>query len=408
MFFRLGFRNVLRNRRRSAITTLVLVTGIAALNLFVGYMADTLSGLANAAIHAEGLGHLIVYKRDALTKGKVHEEKYTLTGAEVAAIRRVLGADPDVKLIAPKLEISGLVTNGRTSVIFIGMSIDPRDNDVLKADYAYVGEGRPISSDSRFGAQVSSGLAEIMELKLGETYTLFSTTLTGQMNAVDMLVQGIYNTRSTATNDKYLLVPLPIAQELYDTDGASQVSILLSATALTVPKRAEFESRLKAAGLDVEVRTWRERSAFYQSVYNLYGMAFLFLFAIVFVVVLMSVLNTLTMSVMERIREIGTLRVLGLKRRGVLRMFAAEALILGGISAALGSVVTVVVAGLIATSNIQYTPPGISEAVSLRVSLLPAWLAANAALVCAASVIAATAPARTGARMEIVDALGHV
>ena len=408
VWFRIAFRNIVKNRRRSLIATLTLLIGVAAINLFEGYMADTIEGLSLSAIHAEGLGHLIVFKRDALIKGKLDEEKYILTGDEITKIRRLLSKDPSVKLVVPKLEVSGLISNGKASVIFIGLGIDPKDDQTIRANYRYTGQGLPINAENPAGGQVAVNLAKILGLNLDDTVVIFSTTLAGTMNAVDLEVQGIYNTGSSATNDKYIKLPLQLARSLYDTDGAHNVSILLDSREKTNSAREVIKKTLIEAGLDVEVRTWEQMSVYYENVKNLFNMIYSFISLIVMLVVIMSVLNVMTMSVMERTREIGTLRALGLRRWGVLKVFCAEAFVLGAIGVFLGAILTVILIQGIAALGITYTPPGISERVSLAVSFLPWSILFNGGFLTLLCTLAGIAPARLGARMEIVNALGHV
>lgn len=407
-WIRLGFRNIMKNRRRSIITLMAMAVGYTAVSLFQGYVTDMRAGLRRGAIHGEALGHLILFKKGALTAGKLDEEKYILTGEELEKICTLLRPIPSVKLFIPRLELSGLVSNGKESMIFIGQGIDPDVYRQLKQGFSFTGEGTRITRESPIGGQVASDLAQTLGLKLGKTTVLFSITLAGHMNAVDMDIQGIYNTGTRATNDKYVLVPLDLARKLYDTDGASQLSILLNSLNDIPETKTLMEQILREANLDMEIKPWNEMSAFYTNVSNLFGMIFLFLFIIILVVVVMGVLNTMSMSIMERFREIGTLRAFGLKRSGVLKLFCSEALVLGSIGALLGIVLTLILVCLINAAQIRYTPPGSSESVLLEVVLQLKPLVANALVMIAFCVLAAIFPSRAAARMRIVSALVHV
>ena len=293
-------------------------------------------------------------------------------------------------------------------MIFIGIGIDPEDDRVLQRDLSYTGEGHPLDKSNHFGGQMASGLAEALGFKIGDVATLFTTTLKGQMNAVDMDVLGIADTGSRATNDKYIKMPLQLARTLYATDGAHEVAILLDSTERTLEARERVERSLRAAGVDVEVRTWQEMSAFYRSVANLFGTIFSFLFIIVLLVVIMGVFNTMTMSVMERTREIGTLRALGLRRMGVLKLFCVEAAVIGTTGVSLGLVLTLAFAKLVEAAQITYVPPGSSGAVTLVAAVLPSAFLWNGSFLVFLCVVAAFFPARIGYRRKVVDALRHV
>jgi putative ABC transport system permease protein len=137
-------------------------------------------------------------------------------------------------------------------------------------------------------------------------------------------------------------------------------------------------------------------------------MIFLFLFTIVLVIVVMSTVNTMSMAVLERTREIGTLRALGLKRRGVSLLFAMEGGMLGLLGSFIGIVLHVSVWAIIRAFAPTYTPPGISTPVPLIVNLGPRTMFLLLLFLVFLSLIAAIIPARRAAKQNVVDALGHV
>src|SRR6478609_6332159 len=94
-------RNLLRNRRRTTITLLGLVVGLTAVNIFQGYTKDALEGLRDAAIKGEMLGHVILFKKDALTLGKLNEDAYLFTGDEIATIQQKLAGLDAIEFTAP-------------------------------------------------------------------------------------------------------------------------------------------------------------------------------------------------------------------------------------------------------------------------------------------------------------------
>lgn len=398
----LALRNLWLNRRRSLATILAVAVGFTAINLFGGYIHDVYRGLKSSAIHGEGLGHLTVARNGFFTEGALHPERYSLKGDELKRLLSTLESTPGVKLATPRIGLSGLISNGRISTIFIGEGQVPQD-------MAELGQPHKLNPKHPVGGLMSSGLGQLLGVKPGQTTVIMGSTLAGQTNALDFEVDGFFDTGNAGTNDKSLILPLGYAQQLLDTQGASRVVVLLNdENADAAAVRATLLPRLKAAGFDVEIRTWVEQSAFYQQVKNLFDLIFMFLFSIVFVVVLMSIINTLTMSVMERVREIGTLRALGYQRGGILSLFAAEGLVLGAVGAGIGVVITVTIAVLINSAGVSYVPPSSSSPVPLTVGLVPGSLFTILCLLALVSMLAALVPARRAAKIEIVDALGHV
>jgi putative ABC transport system permease protein len=140
----------------------------------------------------------------------------------------------------------------------------------------------------------------------------------------------------------------------------------------------------------------------------MYNMIFLFIFFIVLIIVVMSIVNTMGMSVLERTREIGTLRALGLKRRGVALLFAIEGAMIGFIGSIFGILLNIIIWAIIRGVKPTYIPPGVSSPVPLVVNLIPSFLFMLIVFIVALSLLAAILPARYAAKKNVVDALGHV
>jgi putative ABC transport system permease protein len=409
----ISLRNIMKNGRRSLTTILAIALGYAAINLFQGYVHSTYQGLTNAAIHGEGLGHLTIFKKGYLEQGKLHPEKFQFDGKEVDAISALVKERPDVELVTPRLSVSGIISNGRNSTIFISQGLVPADDVIIRGDLTkYTSfKGSYLSGSERSGVVVGSELAEMLNLKEGSDAVILSNTYSGMANALDVKVLGIYNTGTAATNDKMVLMTFRHAQDLIDFMGAERLVVLLkngSNGKASASAAADIQTRLADAGFSVEIKTWNELSVFYIQVKNLFDMIFLFIFTIVLVIVVMSVINTMSMSVMERTREIGTMRALGLKRYGVKFLFATEGALLGFLGSALGGLLFFGVYSVISVTHPTYIPPASSNPVPLRVDLVWSVIVRSVLFMAVLSIIAAFVPARRSAKMTIVDALGHI
>ena len=413
MWLIISLRNIVKNGRRSIMTILAIALGYAAINLFQGYVHSTYEGLTNAAIHGEGLGHLTIFKKGYLDQGKLHPEKYQFSRDEVENISALVRKSPDVELITPRLSVSGIISNGKNSTIFISQGLVPVDDTAIRGDLTkYTSfKGSYLADAERSGVVVGSELAEMLNLKTGSDAVILSNSYSGMANALDVKVLGIYNTGTAATNDKTVLMTYRHAQDLVDFPGAERLVVLLKNgkngnTAAT--SAAEIGRALAEAGFNVEIKTWNELSAFYIQVKNLFDMIFLFIFSIVLVIVVMSIINTMSMSVMERTREVGTLRALGLKRYGVKFLFATEGVLLGLLGSIAGGLIFFAVYSIIITTHPTYIPPASSNPVPLRVDLIWPALARSVIFMATLSFVAAFIPARRSAKMSIVDALGHI
>jgi putative ABC transport system permease protein len=142
----------------------------------------------------------------------------------------------------------------------------------------------------------------------------------------------------------------------------------------------------------------------------MFSSIFLFIAMVMGVIVLFAVINTMTMNVMERTNEVGTIRALGVRRAGIRAQFTVEGVLIGAIGATVGAALAYAIATLINYAGLTWIPPGNATAVPLRLDVagrpllvMGAWF--GLAIV---TTLAALLPANRAARLPVVDALRHV
>jgi putative ABC transport system permease protein len=406
---KLALRNLFRNARRSLFTVAAIGLGFVAVNVLGGFTSYIFSSLQESYIYGEANGHLTIFRAGFLEQGKVDPTRYLLGADGLAVIRRTLARHPEVQIATPQLQIAGLLSNGTISTIFVATGRVPSDVAAI-ARQAHSGrirlfDGQPLSDGASHGIGVSRGLARILNVPLGATAVAMAPTVGGQVNALDAELVQFIDAPAEALDDKLAVVPLAFAQSLYDTDGVDRVTLLLARGTDPVALRAQLVRELRAAGLALDIRTWSELSPFYTKVKKMFDVIFAVSFVIVFAIVVMSVVNTFTMAVLERTREIGTLRALGVKRRGIVGLFALESIALGGCGMLAGALITLLVQGLVAWFEPTWIPPQLVRRVPLQIHLVPLyWLVSTLALLMLA-LLSAILPARKAARMPITHAL---
>ena len=125
--------------------------------------------------------------------------------------------------------MTGIVSNGVTSTIFIAQGVVPEDDRTIKGAWNSFRpiKGQALQEGKSFGVEVAQDLARYLSLSAGKDGVVMSTTLGGQMNAMDIQVMGVYDSGSDATNDKYMRFTFDFAQSLVDTKMAEKVVVLL-------------------------------------------------------------------------------------------------------------------------------------------------------------------------------------
>jgi putative ABC transport system permease protein len=410
---RLALRNLLRQRRRTALTLMVVVAGFLALSLAGGFMAQTFQGLSDSAIHG-GLGHLQVLPPGALEGEEAQSLEKALPNGEALAAQ--LRQNPAVAEVLPRTQFMGLLSSGAKSVAFLGTAVDPvlEPEHMACLDALKDGARAPGGAGSRWLSAnpstreviLGAGLARSLGASVGSLLTLMSTTRDGALNAVDVEVVGLQDLGLRELNDRVLTVSLATASQLLDAGPArSRLSIVLKRPQDT----AAEQTRIQALLPGTSVKPWFELASFYRQVKLLYYAIFGFMGLVLFLVVLLATANTLLMSVMERVREFGVLRAMGLQHGQLVSLLQWEGAFLGLLGSALGLVATLLLrAGLNALHLQMPAPPGTSHGYELNIHFVPGVYAIVAMGLQATLQLSALFPGLKAARLRIVEALRHV
>ncbi len=409
MLFKIAFRNLFKNQRRTIITIIAISFGYAAVVLFSGFTNYMYSGNKSAAIYGRSQGHLTLYKQGFFEKGQVDPAKYLIHENEQEKIIDFLNQNDHVLLVSPQIRISGLITNGQISTIFIGHGIQPSDIQVF-SQKAMMGQmieiqGRPMTNDQPSGIGLAHGLAQMLNVQQDDDLILFTNTIEGQMNAVNAEALHFFKTDSTALDDKAIRLPLDLALSLYDTNSVDRLAILLDDDKYSNKVYAQINNFVEKNNLQIKAHKWHELSEWYKKVKEMFDVIFVFIFIIVFLIVVMSIINTMSMAVMERTREIGTLRALGLKRKGVVQLFSMEGILLGIFGSLLGLLLTFLCIFLTSVLNPTWMPPGVTVRVPIQIEIVPYHMLLSFVVIILLCLLSSFIPSRRAARLNIVDAL---
>jgi putative ABC transport system permease protein len=401
MWLKFAIQNTLRNRRRSLVTVSIAALGTAAILLAGGFALYTYEALAQAA--ARTTGHLILGKTDQFTKDEDMPLQHGLD--DVAALRTALLADPSVRQVLPKVEFSGLISNGDKSTVMMAAGVEPDGEFAVKGPFLTVTEGKVLVSGS-VDAEVmlGAGLARSLKATPGSSLTLLASTTDGAMNAMDVRVKGIFTTGVPDVDKRLVYTDIVTAQKLLVTQRVSTLGIFLDRMESTDP----VQLRLAAQHPQLTVQTWMDQAFFYKSVRDLYNRIFGALGMIIGVIVVFVVTNAMAMAIIERTREIGTLRAMGTLPGQLLRTLALEGMVLGGVGALTGAALSLGISLMLYVVPVNMPPPpGRSMGYPLNVSIDPLMYAATLAAMVLLTMLASSWVARKTVHMPVVDALAH-
>jgi putative ABC transport system permease protein len=285
----------------------------------------------------------------------------------------------------------------------LGEGIEP-DKEARLGSLVTITAGRQLTGADRFGILLGEGIAQATKLKPGDHATLLLNTAEGALNSLDFDVVGVFRTFSKEYDARAVRIPLQAAQELLSVTSVNAVVLSLQQTEST-----DRVAKLLKDQLDpnqYEVKTWRELADFYDKTVALYQRQFAVLQGIILVAVLLSVANSVNMSVFERTGEFGTLMALGVRRAEVFRLVLTENVLLGLLGSSAGVLLGILVGWVISEVGIPMPPPpnsNIGYTGAIRLTLGDLGMGSLIGVV--ATVLAALVPARRVARIPVVDAL---
>ena len=396
---RLALRNLARQRMRTGVTLGAIAFGVAALVVTGGFVEDIFIQLAEALIHSQS-GHAQVAERGYFEGGTRTPERFQIAGPD--ALRDRIAATPGVADAFERLGFSGLINNGRSDLAIIGTGAEP-DKETRLGTSMRILAGRALTPGDARGIMVGAGVAQALNLAVGDPVTLLVNSTQGALNTGDFVVTGVFQTFSKDFDDRSVRISLAAARELLDTPGASTIVVMLDKTADTDRVAASLRSSLGDAH---DVRTWVELNDFYDKAVALYTRQFGVLQLIILIMVVLSVANSVNMSVFERIGEFGTMRALGDRANRVFRLILTESALLGLIGAVLGVAGGVVLATAISAVGISMPPPPNGNVgYTAIIRIVPSVLAMAFVVGLAATLLAALLPALKVSRTPVVDAL---
>jgi putative ABC transport system permease protein len=398
---KLALRNLLRAGTRTALTLAAITLGVAGLIVAGGFVEDVYVQLGEATIRSQ-LGHLQIHRRGFYEQGSRKPLQYALE--DPRSIVQAVAARPGVRDVMLRLNFSGLLNaDGRADFAIVGEGIEP-EKEARLGSFIRLIDGQPLRSGQRFGMLVGEGVARTLRLAVGSRATLLASSAEGALNTLDFEVVGIFRSFSKDYDARAVRIALPAAQELLATDIANTAVVLLDDTARTDAAKADLERALAARG--VEILAWHELSDFYRKTIALYQRQFGFLQAITLVMVVLSVMNSVSMTAFERAGEFGTMRALGNRAGTVFRLLVVENALLGTAGALAGVACGLALAIAVSSVGIPMPPPPNAESgYTAFIRIVPSVVAASFAVGVVATVFASLWPARRVARMPVVDAL---
>ena len=255
MWFKFAVQNTLRNRRRSLVTVSIAALGTAGILLAGGFALFTYESLAEGA--ARDSGHLVLGQPDYFVKDEETPLQYGLD--QVKDMRAQLLADAAVRAVLPRVDFSGLISNGEKSIVMVGQGVEPDSEFAIKGPFLTVKEGDVLTSEAKEPeVMLGDALARNLKAKPGSNVTLLASTTEGALNAMDVRVKGVFSTGVPEMDKRLVYTNIATAQKLLNTQKVSRLGIFLNRMEQTFPTQAGLQTTYPK----LTVQTWEDQ-AFY-------------------------------------------------------------------------------------------------------------------------------------------------
>ncbi len=406
-YLRLAWRNIWRHRRRTIIIVLAMSLTLALMMFYDGLMngfTDAIYGNAvkvlggNIQVHADG------YRDQA-------KSTPLLPLADPQAVIKAAEANPLTEAATQRINTGGLVTN-REGAFAVGITgVEPEKEQNVNLIGQYVKEGRNLTSEDMDNILIGKGLADAMDVKVGDKIILVGRSQHDQMRQRPMTVVGIYDLGMADIEKQTVYISLGEAQNLYDLAGQStEVAIFLK----KLGQEGAVIATMKPALPGYEVESFQANYPDLANAINSKGGVMNIFSVIIIVIAGVGILNLLLMAVYERTREIGVLGAMGLKPRQISLLFILEGIMIGLVGVAVGIVFGLAINGLLMRNGLDFG--SMTQAASymalIKDKVYPTWgiekLLMRASTIAIISALAALIPAIEAGRREPAEALHFV
>lgn len=339
-WWRIGWRNLGRNRRRTFITALGLAVGYFAVVFLVGW-ADGLK--AEMVDNGTGIltGQIQIHALEYRPEKSLYETIGGDDGTNVAELLSIVTSDATVAAAAPRVYAGGLVSSGESTSAGMLMGIDPE----LEAKVSRILSGIVTGRGLHEGVNeilVGTEMARQLEVQPGDELVVVAPAADGSMGNDLFTVTGVFRTGMAELDASFALVPIDALQRLLVLDPGRIHEIAMATTdPWLAPEASERLGRsLAHLGPAIEVVPWTELRPEMLDYTRLLESWYFLVIVIVFAIAIFGVANTMLMATFERRRELAVMLALGTTPSQVIFAVLAEAMALGLVSLLVGAAIT--------------------------------------------------------------------
>jgi len=233
---------------------------------------------------------------------------------------------------SPELSFSARLNNGINELPVIGKGVNPdKLLEVFELEDQFV-EGS-MFSNGEYRAVMGKRLADLLKLKKGDYITMLVKDKNETFNTIDAEISGLLHTANPNVNSNIVYLPLDIVQQALNVDNqVSKILVKLDNKDLAMGVTNQLENKLKTIDNNLGVISWKQLDAV--SVAGAKQMGNQMIMAIILLIAAIAIINTVILAALERMKEIGMMKAMGLQRKEITYTFVLESTgigVLGGL-----------------------------------------------------------------------------
>ncbi|MDP1718315.1 MAG: ABC transporter permease [Burkholderiales bacterium] len=410
---KIAARNLLRYRRRTLLTSLLVVIGVVAVLLFVA-ITGSFKTMMVGQITDSMLGHMQVHRRGYVASIESLPLNLNMSPQLAAKVKEALDANPGVAAYAPRVKFGAMFSNFTETTSVRVNGVDPeaeiKVTPLLPARQQDGERGGPLVKRGEILVPVL--VARGLQVKAGDTVVLIATNKDGSVNGKTFVIRGTLES-ATGPGGRDGYIHIDDARELL---RMAQPEVSEFAVRVKNPERVDRvhaalngvfdEVKNKQGRPALEVHPWQRLTPF-ANIANMIDILTLAIKVMLVSIVLVAVMNVMVMAVYERIREIGTISAIGTPPRRILALFLSEGLLLGVTGTLIGTAISLGAIYALNLSKITYSF-GQQQGLLLAPTIGASDVISIAVMVIVVAVVASLHPAWKASRMDPITALRHV
>lgn len=404
----IAIRNLFRNKRRTLLTSSLISFGVIIVVVFGGLAISFKSQMVGVLTNT-AMGDLQIHAKGYVESIDNQPLNLTLSGMELAKVETMLKEMPEVAAYSPRIKFGAMISNyAQTSNIRLSAVYPEMENRTVPEFIKRIRGDIPNPENFLKPGEilVPENLMKGLSLKTGDEIVLVATNKEGSVNAITLLIAAVTeNVFGPSGKDGYIHIQDGQALLRMDQPEIVEIAIHLQRFDQLNNVFVQLKKKFAAPQASIEVHTWEQLSPF-ASIARIVDLLVIVVKFILISIVIVSILNIMTMSVYERISEIGTIAAIGTPPRRILSLFLIEGFAMGLLSTVAGIVIGLSILWLMNTTKIDFTFGQMN--VSLAPSIPAGEIMWVAIIVMLMSLFAGFQPAYKASKMEPVDALGHV